>query len=678
MEILHSILYFLTAISFGCFVIAGNLFQSEYIKNHPVKYICSDVEVTDREGIITSPNYPSLYSSHLSCSWHILGNVGDIITIWFDDIDIEESCTTLISSPCCVFNWLKIGLLANDTEKKVCGRTFKYEPIVSSSHKIWIKFHISKFTLGGRGFQLHYKITPRSQSECKQYEIRCDTNRCISESLKCNGFPDCEDGADEYHCSFPGFPVDCKTGELMCSNGQCIPAGRRCNGIPDCSDGSDEHHCSTPAFFVDCKADEFKCDNGQCISIENRCNRIPDCEDGSDERHCSNKCSSGHSCRSVFHCYNETQHCDGKRDCLDYSDEMGCGFCEENLIRCGSNTTQCYNPLTQKCDKIFHCLNGEDEKDCDNSCPGKIMCDSRRGCYPIKHRCNGVAQCEDASDEKNCVPELCNYEHGGFLCDNRRCIQQVWTCDRTDDCGDGSDERNCLRNSVLTAAVMGSLICALLLVIAISCTCRLHSLRMLEHRLSSRETPLSRLSQEFFFREPPPSYAVAVQGSQHHNLYVENLHYGVPVHRGRRRSRRPRHSRNSMPVPHLSTVPRNCVLVNPDGTVPSPEPVDINSTGESSSSVSSPDSSSAATPGTKDDCVIPISGKNQSICNDTIGDKETSVIQNDNCPVHRLTSNSESLSLEPINASLEDTPDTVQNSSSDHYYCDSDSEPLVP
>lgn len=110
-----------------------------------------------------------------------------------------------------------------------------------------------------------------------------------------------------------------------------------------------------------------------------------------------------------------------------------------------------------------------------------------------------------------------------------------------------------LRNSVLTAALMGSLICALLLVIAISCTCRLHALRMLETRLATtRETPLSRLSREFFFREPPPSYAVAVQGDPRRNLCVENLHYNnhheAGVYRPRR-GRRSRHSRNPVVVP---------------------------------------------------------------------------------------------------------------------------------
>lgn len=44
---------------------------------------CSDdIEITDREGLILSPNYPSHYSSHLSSSCHISGNVGDVITVW--------------------------------------------------------------------------------------------------------------------------------------------------------------------------------------------------------------------------------------------------------------------------------------------------------------------------------------------------------------------------------------------------------------------------------------------------------------------------------------------------------------------------------------------------------------------------------------------------------------------
>lgn len=41
-----------------------------------------DIDITDREGLILSPNYPSHYSSHLSSSCHISGNVGDVITVW--------------------------------------------------------------------------------------------------------------------------------------------------------------------------------------------------------------------------------------------------------------------------------------------------------------------------------------------------------------------------------------------------------------------------------------------------------------------------------------------------------------------------------------------------------------------------------------------------------------------
>lgn len=224
---------------------------------------------------------------------------------------------------------------------------------------------------------------------------------------------------------------------------------------------------------------------------------------------------------------------------------------------------------------------------------------------------------------------------------------------------------------------MGSLICALLLVIAISCTCRLHALRMLEHRLTSRETPLSRLSREFFFREPPPSYAVAVQGSRHNNLYVENLHYGVPVHRGRRRSRRPRHSRSCPTAPQLPSVSRNCVLVNVDGTVSQPESVEVSSMqiGESSNSVPLADSS-IERPSSKNERVIPLSGESHNVQKDTTHDKDIDHAGVNNAIISHA-SDSESLSLEPINVSVEETSDSVQNTLSDHYYCDSDSEPLV-
>lgn len=66
-----------------------------------------------------------------------------------------------------------------------------------------------------------------------------------------------------------------------------------------------------------------------------------------------------------------------------------------------------------------------------------------------------------------------------------RCVFESWSCDGQVDCKDGTDEMNCtmtLPRKVITAATVGSLVCGLLLVIAMGCTCKLYSLRTREYR----------------------------------------------------------------------------------------------------------------------------------------------------------------------------------------------------
>lgn len=102
-------------------------------------------------------------------------------------------------------------------------------------------------------------------------------------------------------------------------------------------------------------------------------------------------------------------------------------------------------------------------------------------CYPASERCNNQKRCPDGSDEKNCY----DCQPGNFHCGTNLCIFETWRCDGQEDCLDGSDERDCLAavpRKVITAALIGSLVCSLLLVIALGCALKLHSLRNREYR----------------------------------------------------------------------------------------------------------------------------------------------------------------------------------------------------
>nr|CAB3263503.1 low-density lipoprotein receptor-related protein 3-like [Phallusia mammillata] len=184
-----------------------------------------------------------------------------------------------------------------------------------------------------------------------------------------------------------------------------------------------------------------------------------------------------YSCGDQNTCYLERQHCDGNRDCATGYDEMGCtSTCSNDLFWCGAESWHCYS-ANRYCDGKTDCPNNVDENDCTKCAPGAFLCQSER-----------------------------------------KCIYEQWECDGTPDCSDGSDEIGCsytASRQVITAAIIGSLICGLLLAVALGCSCKLYTLRSASRHRRSRQvvpTPLGRIARQLLLREAPPSYSMTVDG----------------------------------------------------------------------------------------------------------------------------------------------------------------------
>ncbi|XP_030018004.1 low-density lipoprotein receptor-related protein 10 [Sphaeramia orbicularis] len=184
----------------------------------------------------------------------------------------------------------------------------------------------------------------------------------------------------------------------------------------------------------------------------------------------------GHCGGAAGGCFTQGQRCDGKWDCPETGkDEEGCRGCAPNQFACGV--------AGQRTVASSHF-------------PGRPVC------YPVTERCNYQLYCADGSDEKDCT--VC--QPGTFHCDSDRCVFETWRCDGQVDCKDGTDELNCtviLPRKVITAATVGSLVCGLLLVIAMGCTCKLYSLRTREYSMFA---PISRHEAELIQQQAPPSY----------------------------------------------------------------------------------------------------------------------------------------------------------------------------
>ena len=194
--------------------------------------------------------------------------------------------------------------------------------------------------------------------------------------------------------------LECEEDEFLCGDGtRCLPARWVCDSSIDCLDGSDEPS-SCPE--VTCGPGEFRCPlSGKCVMEAWLCDGEVDChlagvEDEGDEHpsicQLDSPCSPAEEACSDGACLALSKHCDGVRDCRDYSDEGT--FCGETScldLTCSHSCTQtrrgprCFCPPG----KQPHGNNGTSCRD-SNECLTEGVCDQICGNTVGSFKCSCV------------------------------------------------------------------------------------------------------------------------------------------------------------------------------------------------------------------------------------------------------------------------------------------------
>lgn len=197
----------------------------------------------------------------------------------------------------------------------------------------------------------------------------------------------------------------------------------------------------------DCYDDVFVCVNGIEICGPMICDGKDDCGDGTDEMGC--RCAQRQTECDASTCLDNWMICDGFPDCADNTDEGHCSTIPKPTCRSPDALIMCNDNVTYacQCDTVVECPDIGDEDGCWPDChPEEWPCRDR-SCIRVEEVCDGYIDCPDQSDEVECIPDCQSWE---WSCSDQYCIPLDDRCDGLIDCPDQSDEQGCATTTTTT------------------------------------------------------------------------------------------------------------------------------------------------------------------------------------------------------------------------------------
>ncbi|XP_003474549.2 low-density lipoprotein receptor-related protein 10 [Cavia porcellus] len=480
---------------------------------HPDRTISSNRACTNSpalllevQGTLQRPLGRDSRSFPANCTWIILGSKEQTVTVRFQKLHLACGSERL--------------LLRSPLQPLISLCEAPASPLQLPGGNVTITYSYAGARAPmGQGFLLSYS---QDWLMCLQEEFQCLNHRCIPAAQRCDGVDACGDGSDEAGCSsdlFPSLTPDASP-ILSCNltledfygvfsspgfaHFSSVSHPQSCLWLLDPHDGrrlavrfttldlgpGDAVHVydgpgppETPRLLR--SLTHFS--NGKAVTVETLSGQAV-------VTYYTPAKNSGRG-------FNATYHVRGY--CLPW--DRPCGL-RSGLGAGESLGERCYSDA-QRCDGSWDCADGTDEEGCPGCPPGHFPCGvagtpGATACYLLADRCNYQTFCADGADERRCR----HCQPGNFRCQDEKCVYETWVCDGQPDCADGSDEWECsyaLPRKVITAAVIGSLVCGLLLVIALGCTCKLYAIRTQEYSIFA---PLSRMEAEIVQQQAPPSY----------------------------------------------------------------------------------------------------------------------------------------------------------------------------